>query len=43
MNEEDHGRQVDGFFQFLEDFYLVVEKDVLKRELEEQEKSLETH
>ncbi len=41
MNEEDHGRQVDGFFQFLEDFYLIVEKDVIKRELEQQEKSLE--
>ena len=41
MNEEDHGRQVDGFFQFLEDFHLIVKKDVIKRELEDQEKALE--
>jgi len=41
MNEEDHSNQVDGFFQYMEDFYYIVEKDVIKRELEEQEKALE--
>lgn len=41
MNEEDHANQVDGFFQFLEEFYYIVEKDVIKRKLEEQEKALE--
>jgi hypothetical protein len=40
MNSEDHGTQVDGFEQYLEDFYLIVRKDVIKRQLEEEEKAL---
>ena len=41
MNEEDHATQVKGMNQFLKDFYMIVEKDVIKRELEEEEKMLE--
>jgi molecular chaperone DnaK (HSP70) len=41
MNEEDHPTQVEGFIKFMEDFYFVVKKDVIKRELEEEEKALE--
>ena len=41
MNEEDHVTQSEGMKQFLSDFYLIVRKDVIKRELEEEEKRLE--
>ena len=40
MNSEDHTSQVEGFSQFMEDFFNIVRKDVIRRELEEEEKTL---
>ena len=37
MNSEDHPSQVEGFTQFMEDFFFIVKKDVIKRELEDGE------
>ena len=40
MNSEDHNTQVAGFEQFMEDFFYIVRKDVINRNLEEEEKVL---
>ena len=37
MNSEDHTTQVEGFSQFMEDFYYIVRKDVMERVLKDEE------
>lgn len=40
LNTEDHPIQAEGLDQFLYDFYIIVRKDVINRELEDQEDEL---